>query len=618
MPDTPPETLPGVPGSLPDAPADLLIVNGRVFVGGDPRLGGALPVGSCDGRAPDGAPDAMAVRDGRIAWVGRSSDSSAWRGPSTDLIDAAGGLIGPGFEDAHLHFRMGAVGLLLVDLDKAASVDDVRRILADWDVAHPRTEWLIGRGWHYGIFPGGMPDRALLDALVPDRPAVLECFDGHTHWLNSAALARLGITGETPDSAEGSVARDPITGEPSGILKEFGERLSELLPAPPEERLGWAIRQAVALAQRHGITAVQEAWTEIADLRRYARLGADTPLGLHLRVALPADPRDWEDGIERGRRRWRERLASYGAELASLQSDGWLSGGIVKVFADGVIESGTAWMLTPYEPSDDIPAGATGRPNWSADSLAAMTALAVDEGWQVEIHAIGDAAIRASLDAHAAAANVVRGRPAFAVTRGRRAPPARNGGEAGAPSAAGGVQGRAPRGRIEHVEWPDPADVPRFGREGVIASMQPSHASPVWHKTAVRERRIGLRIERGWPWASILRAGALVAFGSDWPIASLDPLIHLRAAVTRSDPDGQPEEAWLPHERLTISTALACSTWGSAFAAFGEDRRGTVAVGRPADLVVLDRDLLAGGPDKIAGTRVLATILGGGVVYRAG
>jgi predicted amidohydrolase YtcJ len=592
---------------VPDS--DLLILNGRVFAGGDPRRTATFPPGSGDGRPPDGAPDAVAARDGRIAWIGRSGEAPAWRGQATEVIDAAGGLVAPGFEDAHLHFRMGAVALLLVDLDKAASVDDVRRMLADWDEGHPRTEWLIGRGWHYGIFPGGMPDRALLDALVPDRPAVLECFDGHTHWLNSAALARLGIDRETSDSAEGSVARDPATGEPTGILKEYGERLSELLPVPPEEALGPAIRQAIAHAHRHGITAVQEAWTEIPDLRRYDRLDRDAPLGLHLRVALPADPRDWEDGVESGREHWRELLLSYREELGRLEPGGSLSGGIVKAFADGVIESGTAWMLAPYDVSDAIPAGTTGRPNWSAEALTNMTTLAVADGWQVEIHAIGDAAIRASLDAHAAAR-----------VRGRRASPARNGGEAGAPSAAGGAQGRArdPRGRVEHVEWPDPADLPRFGREGVIASMQPSHASPVWHKAAVREQRIGERVTHGWPWASILRSGGLVAFGSDWPIADLDPLTHLRAAVTRTDPERESPESWLPHERLTVGAALACSTWGSAFAAFGEDRRGTVAVGRPADLVVLDRDLLAGGPASIEGTRVVATISGGRVVYRAG
>ena len=593
---------------------DLLIVNGRVFVGGDPRLLATFPTGSAYAPPPDGAPDAVAVNNGRIAWVGRSRDAAAWRRAATQVIDAAGGVIAPGFEDAHLHFRMGAVGLLLVDLDKAASVDDVRRILADWDLGHARSDWLLGRGWHYGVFPGDMPDRALLDALVPDRPAVLECFDGHTHWLNSAALVRLGITRETPDSAEGSVVRDTTTGEPTGILKEFGERLSELLPAPPEDELGAAIGQATALAQSYGIIAAQEAWTEVADLRRYDRLGADGPFGLHLRVALPADPRDWQDGMETGRKRWRERLATYRAELATLESGGWLSGGIVKAFADGVIESETAWMLDPYESTDGVGTGATGRPNWSAESLGAMTALAVEEGWQVEIHAIGDAAIRAALNAHASA-GLARGRPASDKS---------SGGEAGAPLAAAaaavGAGDRAldPRGRIEHVEWPDPADVPRFGREGVIASMQPSHASPVSHKAAVRERRIGRRVEHGWPWASILRSGGLVAFGSDWPIASIDPLVHLRAAVTRTDPEGQPDGGWLPHERLTVAAALACSTWGGAFAGFAEDRRGTVAVGRLADLVVLDRDVLAEGPDGLAETTVVATIAGGRVVYRAG
>jgi len=580
--------------------ADLLIVNGRVFVGGDPRGSKVLPAGSRDGPPPEGTPDAVAILGGRIAWVGRAAESRAWRGPATEVIDAGGGLIAPGFEDAHLHFRMGAVSLLQADLQPAESVADLRRILDEWQRSHPDAEWIVGRGWHYGVFPGGMPDRGLLDELIPDRPAVLECFDGHSHWLNSAALSRARITRDTPDPPHGTVERDPTTGEPTGILKEFAHELfAAVVPRPSEEETGGALRAATGLAQRHGITAVQDAWTEIDDLGRYARLRADAPQGLRLRTAFPADPVDWHGGIEAGRRAWGERLAAYAAELGAVGPDKWLRGGIVKAFADGVIESRTAWMLAPYEEANaDAPSGgdagaSTGRSNWTAEALTEMTTMAVARDWQVQIHAIGDAAIRAALDAHEAAASVQpRDRP------------------------RGGSPGL--RNRIEHVEWPDPADVPRFGALGVIASMQPYHASPVPHKAAGRERQIGRRTEHGWPWASILRAGGPVAFGSDWPIASFDPPLHLHAAVTRTDPHREPEGGWLPGERLSVAEALACYTWGSAFAAVAEHERGTIVPGHAADLVVLDRDLLAEGASAIQGTRVVATICGGRVVYRAG
>jgi len=571
---------------VPDVPADVLIVNGRVFVGGDPRRPEALPAGSRDGPPPEGTPDAVALRRGRVAWVGRGTDARAWRSPATEVVDARQGLIAPGFEDAHLHFRMGAVSLLQVDLQPAESVADLRGILDRWQRSHPDAEWIVGRGWQYGVFPGGMPDRHLLDELVPDRPAVLECFDGHTHWLNSAALSRAGITRETPDPPRGTVERDPATDEPTGILKEFAHELLEgVVPRPTEDETRRAIRDAIGLAQRHGLTAVQEAWTEVDDLRRYASLRAAAPLGLRFRIAFAADPVEWHGGLETGRRAWAERLAAYAAELDAVGADEWLAGGMVKAFADGVIESGTAWMLRPYESSGAASGGGaatTGRPNWTAEALAEMTAMAVARGWQVQIHAIGDAAIRAALDAHEHA--------------GR----------------AGGQ-----RGRVEHVEWPDPADVPRFGALGVIASMQPYHANPAPYSTAVWEGQIGPRTEHGWPWASILRSGGPLAFGSDWPVARFDPRVHLHAAVTRTDAHGHPSGGWLPGERLSVAEALASYTWGSAYAAGAEGSRGAVVPGHAADLVILDRDLLAEGPSAIAGTEVLATICGGRIVYRS-
>lgn len=552
----------------------------RLFLGGDPRAADAIPAWSREGPPDPDAPTAVAARAGRIAWVGHDRDAAAWRGPKTEVLDARGGLVTPGFEDAHVHLRMGALALAQADLDGAASFGELARRLSAWQDAHADTSWVVGRGWHYGLFEGGLPDRGLLDRLVPDRPAVLEAFDGHTHWLNSRALAAAGITADSPDPGHGTIERDTETGEPSGILKEFAhELLADVLPRPSDAEIDDLLEEAIQAAHGRGVTAVQEAWTEIADLRRYRRLRDAGRLGIRLRVALPADDSGWRTDLDAGSRAWRERLHEYGAELARSKPDEWLSGGIVKAFADGVIESGTAWMLGPYESTAPGGVGTTGRPNWSPAALTAMTSIAADAGWQIEIHAIGDAAIRAALDAHQRATGT--------------------------------------RGRVEHVEWPDPRDVPRFGSLGVIASMQPMHMLPGPGQAGVRRDAVGARTGRGWPWARILRTGGVVAFGSDWPIAPLDPLRHLRAAIEPRHPDSDPGRGEAA-EQLGLAVALACATWGSAYAARAEATRGTLAVGKAADVSILDRDLLAEGPGALAGTSVRATIVDGRVVYRAG
>jgi predicted amidohydrolase YtcJ len=452
---------------------------------------------------------------------------------------------------------------------------------------------VLGRGWHYGTFPGAMPDRTILDRMVPDRPALLESFDSHTQWLNSAALSAAGITAATPDPVNGTIERDGA-GEPTGILKEFvPETLDAVVPGPTDAQLDALLRDALGSARRVGVTALQEAWTEPRSLHALGRLRDEGALDVRVRVAAVADPSAWPGALAAGRRAFGDALDAFGRELVAIRPDAWLRGGVVKAFADGVVESGTAWMLEPYEgeAADTGGDGAKGpavhgRPNWSAAALAEMTATAVARGWQVEIHAIGDAAIRAALDAHAQT-SVVAG------------------------------SGAQTRGRIEHVEWPHPADIPRFGELGVLASMQPTHALALPHKHSVREQRIGPRVERGWPWASLLAGGAIVAFGSDWPIATLDPLRQVHAAVTRRDPAHESAEAWLPHQCLTVTQALACATWGSAAAGLAERRRGAIATGMDADLVLLDGDPLSEGAEALVASRVLTTIVAGRVVYRA-
>ena len=295
---------------------------------------------------------------------------------------------------------------------------------------------------------------------------------------------------------------------------------------------------------------------------------------------------------------WRDRLDAYEAQAFPLRGGNHLDGGILKTFADGVIESRTASMLAPYE--DDAGAGL---PAWEPSALDAFTAEADRRGWQVEMHAIGDRGIRMALDAfeHAAAAN---------------------GSWAGDPHGFGAARARPGtherRHRVEHIETIDPADIPRFARLGVVASMQPYHGDPSPNQISVWAGNIGPeRASRAWAWRSIHEAGGRLAFGSDWPVVPYDPFIALNNAVNRQTTDGRPAGGWLPAERLTLADALEAYTAGSAFAAFADHRRGRVTVGMDADVIILDRDLLAAGPSAIIGTSVRLTVLGGRVVHRS-
>ena len=558
-------------------PADLLIVNGRVFRGFGP--GEAPPPGSTPGPRPDGAPTAVAVTGGRISFVG--DDAAARRvdrGPDTRVIDARGGLVSAGFEDAHLHLLSGARSLDRIDLFGADTLDGIGRRITAWADAHPASPWVLGRGWLYVPFAGGLPTAAQLDTLVPDRPAYLRCYDGHSGWANTRALALAGVDATTPDPPNGRIVRDAASGEPTGALLEAAQELLErVLPAPTAVEDVASLGRAFAALAAAGITAVQDAWVETDDVALFRRLrdAGSLPLRVRLGMGMPS-------GIEPTA--WNALLDRYEALVGDLASDPWLTSGILKGFADGVIESRTAAMLAPYEGTD-----ATGAPEWDPDALAAAVEAASRRGWQLEIHAIGDAGVRMALDAYERA------------------------------SAAGAGDPRARRHRVEHIETIDPADLPRFGALGVVASMQPFHADPAPAQIGIWAANIGPgRAGRAWAWRSILGRGGRLAFGSDWPVVPFDPRIALHSAVTRQTPAGEPPGGWLPAERLTIAEALGAFTLGSAFAAHAETRRGMIAVGRDADLVVLDRDLLAEDPSAIVGSRVVATVVDGRIAHGEG
>ena len=551
--------------------ADLLIVHGRVFRGF--RAGRPPPLGSDDGPPPEGAPTAIAVVGERIAWVGDSGEAlRAWCGPRTEVLDARGGLVSAGFDDAHIHLLEGARQMDDIDLSDAASPAEVGSAIRAGATEPSGKPWVVGRGWMYGSFPEGLPTSRQLDLLVPDRPALMGAYDGHTTWVNSRALSAAGIGARTPDPPDGVIQRDPATGEPTGVLLEGAGLLVErLLPVlSPDEDLA-VLRSAIAAAHRSGITAVQEAWTLPADVSVWRRLAERDELRLRARLALPMKP----DGDLAG---WREQLAAYAALTLPLRRGRWLTAGILKGFVDGVIESGTAAMLAPYEGGHS-----SGVANWPSDQLAAFVSAADALGWQLELHAIGDRGVRMALDAY---------------------------------EQAGGSAHR--RHRVEHIETIDLADIPRFGRQRVIASMQPYHGEPSTNQATAWSSRIGPeRVSRAWAAGSIDRAGGTLAFGSDWPVVSFNPFLGLHVAVNRQTPDGLPPGGWIPAEAITLPAALSAYTLGPALAAFAERRRGTVRVGLQADLAVLDRDLLAEDRTAIAGTRVNATVIGGSVVHHA-
>jgi predicted amidohydrolase YtcJ len=405
----------------------------------------------------------------------------------------------------------------------------------------------------------------------------IEAYDSHSTWVNTAALQRLGITDDTPNPPRGEIQRD-AAGRATGMLIEAAmELVDRALPPRTIAQDVESLAAAASLAFRHALTSVQEAGGGRKQFEIYRALRASAHPTLRIRLGLRMEP-----GLTMAH--WERRLSEYEAVSLPHRRDPWISAGIVKAFADGVIETGTATMLEPYEGLTKDQPGAFGYPQWEAGELEAAVHAADRRGWQVQIHAIGDRAVRTALDAieRAAAANGPRDR----------------------------------RHRIEHIETIAEGDIARFGSMGIVASMQPYHADPEPAQLASYQAKIGpARAARGWPWNSIHRAGGRLAFGSDWPIVSFDPFLGLNSAVNRTTRDGRPAGGWLPHERLALDDALAAYTSGSAWAAHEEASKGTLEPGMLADVVVLDRDLFEVPASAIVSTSVQATIVGGRLVY---
>ena len=523
---------------------------------------------------------AVAVRDGRIAAVGHD-EVRELIGPRTEVVDLAGKLLLPGFQDAHVHPQGAGLELGLCHLaDTVDPAEYLRRIKAYAD-QHPDAEWITGGGWSLEAFPGGAPTAVALDAIVPDRPVFLPNRDHHGAWVNSRALERAGIDSRTPDPVDGRIERD-ADGNPTGMLQEGAVHLvGRLVPDPtPQEQLA-ALLRAQAVLHSYGVTAWQD-----AIVGAYANMTDPAPsyhaaLDRGLLTARVVGALWWD----------RERGAEQIPELLARREElnrGRFRATTVKVMQDGIAENHTAAMLAPYLTGCGCSSDNSGISFVEPDELRKYVTELDASGFQVHFHALGDRAVREALDAVESA------------------------------RAANGW--RDTRHHLAHLQVVHPHDIPRFRTLGASANLQMLWAA---HEPQMDELTLPfLGAERGarqYPFGDLLRAGATLAAGSDWPVSSPDPFQAIHVAVNRiapGAPEGTPE--FLPEQRLDLGTALAAYTAGSAHVNHLDDIAGSITVGKSADLVVLDRDPFAGPPEEIAATRVLETFVDGQRVHAAG
>jgi predicted amidohydrolase YtcJ len=509
--------------------------------------------------------EAVAVLNGRITAVGSDAAVLRWRGPQTRVVDAQGNRLLPGFNDAHVHFSDGGRALSAVQLNDATSLKDFVKRIAAYAARQPKGEWIRSGNWDETKWsPASLPTRQDIDAVTPDNPVSLDRYDGHMILVNSKVLVIAGITAKTPDPPGGLIVRD-AAGEPTGALKDAAiELVEKVAPPPSPAQRRHAIETSLHWAAKLGVTSVQDMSLDYGDLSVYSQLLREGKLSVRL----------------------------YGAPLIATVEDQAQLGlghafggpslriGALKMFADGSLGSRTAYFHEPYsdEPgnrgllfSDMLPLERAGQRLLRADAA----------NLQVCTHAIGDAAISAVLDLYE---NVEK---------------------------TDGPRDR--RWRIEHAQHMAPGDFARFAQLHVIASVQPYQAidDGRWAEIRIGHERAG----RMHAYRTFIDHGVRLAFGTDWPVVTLDPLLTLYAATTRATLDGKHPQGWFPEQKLSIQEAIAAYTLGSAYAEFQEHEKGSIEPDKLADFVLLSQDVLAIAPAAIRDTHVLTTWLGGVEIY---
>ena len=512
--------------------------------------------------------EALAIIGSHIVAVGSDAEIRSWVGPCTKTIDAQGKSVLPGFNDAHVHFMSGGNEISGVKLRDAATPKEFANRIAEHAKKVNKGEWITGGTWDHELWGGTpLPSHDWVDAATPDNPVFVTRYDGHMAMANALAMKLAGVTRATKDLPGGTIVRD-AQGNPTGLMKDAAmDLITRAIPAESEEQLLRDARAGMNEAKRNGVTTIQDI-SSTADVRAYQTLEKRGELTLRIHCITPLP--QWEAPATTGIR------AGFGDE--------WIHLGALKGFADGSLGSTTAMFDQPYS---DAP-NTSGLPNamMLPEGNMLKMALGADKaGLQLAVHAIGDKANATMLDIFEQVEK-------------------QNGARADR------------RWRIEHAQHLRPADFERFAKLGVIASVQPYHAidDGRW-----AEKRIGRdRCKTTYAFKTFLDRGVRLAFGSDWTVAPLSPLLGIYAAVTRATLDGKNPGGWFPEQKLTVAEAVEAFTLGSAYAEFREAEKGSLGPGKLADLVILDADLFAIAPEKIKDATVTQTIVGGKVIYAAG
>jgi predicted amidohydrolase YtcJ len=516
--------------------------------------------------------EAVAITDGVITAVGFRDDITSLAGPGTRVLDVTGCLVLPGFQDAHSHPPEGGLAQLQCDLHDLSDRREYLEAVRSYAKDHPDEEWIRGDGWAMPAFPGGTPHRTDLDAIESDRPVVLVNRDGHGSWVNSKALELAGVTASTPDPIDGRIERDDDG--PTGALHEGAmDLVTRVMPAITQAEL----EEGVLVAQRQlhalGITAWQDARVEETPLAAYRALLDRGELSARVVLSLLWDHRHDEAQIE-GLIQRRE-MGTHATMAANT----------IKIFQDGVVENFTAAMTESYLDGAGSPTGQSGLSMVPPDDLNRIVTLLDARGFQVHFHAIGDRAVREALDAV---------------------------------EAAWGANGRRDaRHHIAHIQLIHPDDIARFRKLGVVANAQPFWAC---EEAQMRDLTIPFlgprRVNWQYPFASLRRAGATIAFGSDWPVSTPNPLLEMDVAINRTCPEEPSAPSFLPEQALDLPTCLAAFTVGAAYVNRLDALSGSIEVGKQGDLCVLDRNLFELQPDEHLGdASVLLTLIDGKPVF---
>lgn len=536
---------------------DLVLIHGKIWTG-----------------ASDSTfEEAVAIKATKIMAVGKSDYIQSLADPKTEVIDLNGKLVTAGFNDAHIHFLSGSLGLAEVDMTGTASPADVAEKVNQFIKENPTKEWITGRGWQYTSFTSSLPDHETLSAIPNDKPVFIKAYDGHSAWANKKALSIAGIDRNTKYNGFGEIVKDK-KGEPTGTLREsamdlVGKHVTKLTRT---EKLD-ALRKGMKLAASLGITSIQNADGTKEVFSLYQELLNTGELSIRYAAAFSADENTTDADITL----FTKLKDSVGVSNPMIRADA------IKFMIDGVIESHTGYMLQPYEDVSSNDPLALGQLAVPIEKYQNLVAEFDKNGFRIYTHAIGDKGVRESLNAYENAANLNGKRDA--------------------------------RHRIEHIETVAPEDIPRFAQLGVLPSMEPIHADPgtisVWAK-AIGEKRLPW----SFAWAEMLKSNAYLVYSSDWPACiDINPIRGIHVAVNRKTPEGFPEGGWIDEQKISIAQALKAYTSAGAYSSFEENLKGQIKAGQLADMIVFSQDLFTIDPMKTHETKVVLTVFDGKVIY---